>query len=111
MSSEVQNFIKRCGELYLLTSTRALYLDVATDYSSEFIMHAIRRLKFHRGNVKTMVSDPGTQLVAADKELKNWRKGWNEEELKSFGAKEGLAWSFIMPASQHQNGAAEAMVK
>ena len=84
---------------------------MATDYSSESIMHAVRRLKFHRGNVKTMISDPGTQLVAADKELKSWRKGWNEEELQSFGAKEGLVWSFIMPASQHQNGASEAMVK
>ena len=99
------------GIVFTCASTRALYLDVATDYSSEAIMHAVRRLKFHRGNVKTMVSDPGTQLVAADKELKNWRKGWNEDELQSFGAKEGLVWSFIMPASQHQNGAAEAMVK
>ena len=88
------------GIVFTCASTRALYLDVATDYSSEAIMHAVRRLKFHRGNVKTMVSDPGTQLVAADKELKNWRKGWNEDELQSFGAKEGLVWSFIMPASK-----------
>ena len=99
------------GVLYTCASTRAIYLDVATDYSSQAIMHTLRRLKSLRGNVKSVISDPGTQLVAVDKELRSWRTGWSESELQAFGSKEGIMWSFIMPSSQHQNGAAEAMVK
>ena len=40
-----------------------------------------------------------------------WRKGWDQEQLDRYGASKGLQWSFIMPASQHQNGAAESLIK
>ena len=58
-----------------------------------------------------IVSDPGSQLVGASKELLSWRKGWDMEMLTRFGARESLEWRTIMPDSQHQNGAAESMVK
>ena len=64
-----------------------------------------------RGDIKIIISDPGSQLVGASKELIEWRRSWDQEQLDRFGASKGIAWNFIMPASQHQNGAAESMVK
>ena len=58
-----------------------------------------------------IISDPGSQLRGADREISEWRNGWNQDQLVRFGADKGLEWSFIMPSSQHQNGAAEILIK
>ena len=106
-----RKFKKVWGVVYTCASTRAVYLDVATDYSTESVLHTVRRLMAARGDVKTIISDPGSQLVRASKELSDWRHGWDQGELVRFGATKGLEWKFILANSQHQNGAAEIMVK
>ena len=88
-----------------------MYIDIAVDYSTESILHTIRRLLASKGNVKLIFSDSGSQLRGADTEMKDWRYGWNKEELVQFGASQSLEWRFVMSNSQHQNGAAEVMVK
>ena len=97
--------------VFTCLSTRAVHIDVATDYSTESILHTVRRLMAFRGDVRKIVSDPGSQLVGASRELSDWRKGWDEEELIKFGATKNLQWDFIMANSQHQNGVTESMVK
>lgn len=99
------------GVIYSCALTRAVHLDVAIDYSSLGIMHTLRRLLARRGNVRKIISDPGTQLKGASTELKRWRKGWSMKELIEYGADKGLEWEFIMADSQHQNGASEILVK
>ena len=99
------------GVLVSCTVTRAVYLDVAVAYDTEAILHCIRRLKASRGNIKTITSDPGSQLLGASRELREWRKGWSDAELAGFCAKEGIDWRFIMASSQHQNGGAEVLIK
>ena len=99
------------GVLFTCTLTRGVHLDVAMDYSTEAVLHTIRRLMAAKGDVKQIISDPGSQLKGASKELISWRKDWDHQMLVRFGADKGLEWLFIMPDSQHQNGAAEIMVK
>ena len=99
------------GVVFSCASTRAVQLDIAVNYDTKAVLHCIRRLKALRGSVKTIVSDPGSQLIGADKEMKQWRKGWSEVELVEFGSKNGIDWHFIPANSQHQNGGAEVMVK
>ena len=38
-------------------------------------------------------------------------KGWSIKELREFGVKRQMEWKFTTPASLHQNGAAESLVK
>ena len=99
------------GVLYTCTRTRAIWLDIAIDYSTQAVLHTIRRLMVAKGDIKLVVSDPGSQLKGCSKELSSWRRGWNEEQLVRFGATRGLTWNFVMAASQHQNGPAESMIK
>ena len=99
------------GVLYSCSSTRAIHIDVAVNYDTGSVLHTTRRLQSLRGNVKKIISDPGSQLVAASKELKEWRRGWSTAELVEFGNKHGIDWQFIPANSQHENGGAEIMVK
>ena len=99
------------GVLFVCTSTRAVYIDIAEDYSTQSILHCIRRLMSDSGAVRRIFSDPGSQLVSADNVLKEVRQGWSEAELVQFGAKQGIEWSFTMASSQHQNGACERIIK
>ena len=99
------------GVLYACTRTRGVYLDIAMDYSTESVLHTVRRMMAHKGEVKLIISDPGSQLRGADKEISAWRNGWSKDQLVRFGADKGLEWKFVMPSSQHQNGAAEILIK
>ena len=99
------------GVLFVCCGTRAIYLDFAEDYSTASVLHCLRRLMADRGNVSRIISDPGTQLKGAAKELKEVRQGWSEAELVRFGAQNGITWDFVMASSQHQNGSAEVMIK
>ena len=38
-------------------------------------------------------------------------RGWDTEKLREFSAERGMQWKFTTPASPHQNGWAEALVK
>ena len=102
---------KAWGVLLTCTATRAVYLDVACGSSTEELLHVLRRAMARCGDIKTIISDPGTNLVGAAKELRQWRQGWDEAMLVRHGAKVGLEWVNIMAASQHQNGMSEIMIK
>ena len=106
-----KRYRKIWGVAYTCMSTRAVYIDVAIDYSTNAVLHTLRRLMAYRGEVRLIHSDPGSQLVGASKELKEWRNGWSHEELIAFGAEKQLEWKFIGSSSQHQNGVVESIVK
>ena len=99
------------GVLFACTVTRAVYLDIAEDYSTESFLHCVRRLMADKGEVKLIISDPGTQLKGACREITEVRRGWSDAELVRFGAQHKLQWKFIMASSQFQNGAAEILIK
>ena len=58
------------GVLFTCMSCRAVYVDVAKDYSTDAFMQVIRRFASIRGWPTKVFSDPGSQLVGASKELK-----------------------------------------
>ena len=58
-----------------------------------------------------MMSDNGTQMVGAQRELRRMIKGWDIEKLREYCADKGMEWRFTTPAAPHQNGCAEALVK
>ena len=99
------------GVLFACLASRAVYLDIADDYSTQAILHCLRRFQADKGHCSLLVSDPGTQLVGAKNELEEVRSGWSQEELVRFGAKNGMEWKFTMSASAHQNGVTEILVK
>ena len=58
-----------------------------------------------------MYSDPGSQLVAASKDLKDFVKGLDQSKLSEYGAEKGLEWKFSPADGPWQNGCSESFVK
>lgn len=82
------------GVIYNCLSTRAVHVDLAADYSTNKFLMVLRRFVSIRGYPSKLYSDNGPQLVAANEELTNIVKGWNQEELQQFGVMEGFKWEF-----------------
>lgn len=82
------------GVIYNCLSTRAVHVDLAADYSTNKFLMVLRRFVSIRGYPSKLYSDNGPQLVAANEELTNIMKGWNQEELQQFGMMEGFKWEF-----------------
>ena len=64
-----------------------------------------------RGYPSKLRSNTGSQLVAANKELKAVIKGTDKNKLKEFGAENGFDWDLSSPDAPWQNGCSEALVK
>jgi hypothetical protein len=73
-----------------------VYIDLAEGYDTGSVLVVFRRLVSLRGNPKRMISDAGTQLAAAGKELNKFEIEWNI--IKSADA----PW---------ENGCSESLIK
>jgi hypothetical protein len=90
---------------------RAVHLDISTDYSTESFLLVLRRFIAIRGAPVKIWSDPGSQIRAADKELKNVVSGLKINELIEFGGQNSFEWVFTSPDAPWQNGCSEALIK
>ena len=99
------------GVMFTCTATRAVYLDVACGMSTEELLHALRRAMSRCGNIQVIISDPGTNFIGAEKELREWRESWDKDTLVRFGSERGIEFMTVMANSQHQNGISEVMIK
>ena len=68
---------------------KGVHLDIATAYDTQAVLHIVRRMMAAKGNVRLLISDPGSQLKGASKEMSSWRKGWDDSLLAMFGADKG----------------------
>ena len=102
---------KYYGIIFRCLNTRAVHLELAVDYSTMGFIQVRRRFFAVRGHPSLMLSDNGSQLVGAERELREMVKGWDTHKLREFSAEKGMQWKFATPASPHQNGCAEALIK
>ena len=91
--------------------TRAIHLDVVCDYSTKSFLMALRRFMSVRGCPSKIYSDQGSQLRAADKELREALAALDEEALKEFSSDHSFEWEFCSPNAPWQNGCSESLIK
>lgn len=92
-------------------NTRAVHLELAVDLSTMEFMQVLRRFFSIRGLPALMMSDNGSQMVGAERELREMIEGWDVDKLKTFCAEKGIQWKFVTPAAPHQNGCVESLIK
>ena len=102
---------KHYGMIFTCLNTGAVYLERAVDYSTIEYIQLLRRFFAVRGYPHEMLSDSGSQLAGAEKELRLVIKDWDIQQLYDFRAYRGMKWRFTTPAAPHQNGCSEALVK
>ena len=82
------------GVIFVCLSSRAMYLDIVENYSTDAFLGALKRFVSIRGFPSTLHSDNGTQLTCANKQLRDVTKNFDMKEVCKFGSNEGMTWSF-----------------
>ena len=102
---------KHYGVTFTCLNTRAVHCELAVDASSMEFRQVLRRFFAQRGYPKMIISNNGTQMVGAEKELCEMIKGWDNTKVKEYCADRGMKWQFTTTLAPHQNICAEPMVK
>lgn len=102
---------KAYGIIFNCLASRAVHVEISPDYSTEKFLRALRRFVSIRGYPSKLYSDNGSQLVAANVELRSVIQGLDQKSLKDFGVTQGLQWFFSSADAPWQNGTSEALIK
>jgi hypothetical protein len=86
-------------------------MEVADTLDTSSCINAIRRFMSRRGPVKKILSDNGTNLVGASRELQKAFQELDNDTLQRFSACQGVSWSFNPPAASHHGGVWERQIR
>lgn len=93
--------------------SRAVHVDISTDYSTDSFIFVLQRFISLRGCPSPIKiwSDRGSQLKSADREIKDVLLSIDDKRIMEFGACHAFDWEFCAPNAPWQNGCSEALVK
>lgn len=97
------------GVIFTCLASRAVHVDITENYSTEAFLGSLRRFVSIKGYPHTIHSDNGTQLVDANKELREVAKDLDLDVISRFGYSDGIHWSFSKSTNAPWlNGACES---
>ncbi|XP_071653060.1 uncharacterized protein [Temnothorax longispinosus] len=99
--------------VFVCLCSRAVHLDVASDYTADAFLAALRRFVSRRDLCQMLYSDRGTNFVGADAQLRNLFSAGGQEgrRIVERVAEERISWRFNLPAAPNFGGIWEAAVK
>lgn len=103
--------IKRYGVIFTCLNIRAVYLELAHSLNADSCINAIRRFVARRGPIKVMRSDNGTNLVRAERELKESIQSLNHTQIQNKLLDKGIKWMFNPPSGSHHGGIWERQIR
>jgi hypothetical protein len=101
-SMKVWGFIATCA------ATRAIHIDVTEGYSTDAILQTLRKFVTLRGCPSEIISDQGSQMKSAAKDL---TENWDWTTVSNWASSKKIEWTIVPAEGQHQNGLSESMVK
>jgi len=103
--------VKRYGVIFTCMTSRAVHLEVACSLSTDSCISAIRRFLCRRGQVQHLRSDNGTNLVGAERELREALRTLDQRKIHQTLMKERVQWSFNPPTASHHGGFWERLIR
>ncbi|XP_076642971.1 uncharacterized protein LOC143353457 [Halictus rubicundus] len=98
--------------VFVCLTTKAIHLEVVSDYLSAAFLAAYHRFVSRRGLPRSMTSDNGTTSHGANRELTTaYRTATRDTELQYKLAIDGVSWHFLPPTAPHFGGLWGASVK
>ena len=76
-----------------------MHLEVAYSLDTDSFLGAFSRFTARRGVPKVVISDNGTNLTAAEKELKSMLEELNDKKIEQ--KLREIMWKFLPPAASH----------
>ena len=86
-------------------TVRAVHIEVVNSLDVDSCMAAIRRFIARRGKPHTIMSDNGTNFVAAKKEIERYFNNEKQNALEESLHREGIIWKLNPPGAPHFGGA------
>ena len=71
---------KYYGVIFTCMNSRAVHLEMATDASADELIQVLRRFFAIRGCPSLLMSDNGTQMVGAEKQVREMIREWDKEK-------------------------------
>ena len=102
---------KAYGVLFTDLAMRAVHIEAVFGYDTSNFLMALSRFASLRGWPEKIYSDPGSQLVGAERELKEAWQRIDRESLQRDSAQNGLTWVFGPADSPWHQGAVESLIK
>lgn len=99
--------------VFVCLSTKAVHLEVVSDYTSEAFLAVLKRFTSRRGLCRSLYSDCGTNFVRADAQLRAFFSA-SSPQLHSLADQLSslcIQWFFNPPSAPHFGGLWEAAVK
>ena len=108
-----QRAFKGYVAIFTCFSTRAVHIEIVSDYSTRTFLLAFQRFVARRGLCHTVYSDNGTTFHGADAELRRMFKETSSfsKEVAETISTDGVSWTYIPPRAPHFGGLWEAAVK
>ena len=103
--------VKRYGALFTCLVSRAVHIEMAASLDTPSFINVLRRFVARRGQVKLMWSDNGTNLVGAQRELRQAIQEWNQAQVEAFLLQKEVTWCFNAPSASHHGGAWERLIR
>lgn len=98
--------------LFICLASKAIHLELVSNYSTEAFLDAFSRFCARRGLPSAMYSDNGTTFAGADAELSNaYQNAVCNPEFQNRTAADNIHWRFIPPHAPHFGGLWEAGVR
>ena len=76
---------------------REVQVDLSQNYSTDGLLMVLGRFVALSGYTSKIFSDSASQLVNANKELKDMVESLDKDTLARFGYSQGLQWQFSTP--------------
>ena len=102
---------KRYLCLFVCLQTHCCHLEMATSLDTGSFMNAFTRMTARRGWPNEMVSDNGSNFVAANREIRELVAELDQEQIRRTTANKGVEWYWNPPAAPHFGGVFESMIK
>ena len=105
-----RRYFKRYGCIFVCTVTRAVHIEIANSLESESFLCCFSRFIARRGSISVAYSDNGTNLTAAEDEIKAFLQEL-DEAAKVFCATRNIEWNFHPPLASHHGGHYERLIR
>ena len=102
---------KRWGFLFTCLITRAVHVEIVPSMDASSCVLEVERFDSRRVIPAINWSDNGTNVVGAEKELREDIEKWNTINIAAELAHKGIKWRFNPPSAPHQGGIWERLVR
>ena len=103
--------MKVWGFMATCAATRAVHIDVTDSYSTDSILQTLKKFTSLRGFPAEIISDQGSQLVAASKDISDLTKDWNWDIVSNWAGNNKVKRKVVPAEAHHHNGLSESMIR